>query len=109
MTGEIIGLFFSSVARRKPAREHRDDRRVLGAGVREGIRARYEIQYAGAEGHGAHLREWNRWKRDVGGDVTHRIRAVCFDGNGREAAVPGVTGDMATGCPSPTFGACGWQ
>lgn len=40
----------------------------------------------------------------VGDDGAYRIRSAYFDGNGREAAVPGVTADVATGCASPTFG-----
>ena len=40
----------------------------------------------------------------VGGGRTYRIRTACFDGDGREVAVPGVTADVATGCASPTFG-----
>ena len=40
----------------------------------------------------------------VGDDGTYRIRTVCFDGDGREVAVPGVAADVATGCASPTFG-----
>ena len=40
----------------------------------------------------------------VGDDGAYRIRTVCFDGDGREVAVPGVAADVATGCASPTFG-----
>lgn len=40
----------------------------------------------------------------VGDDGTYGIRTVCFDGDGREVAVPGVAGDVATGCVGPTFG-----
>lgn len=40
----------------------------------------------------------------VGDDGAYRIRTVCFDGDGRVVSVPGVTKEVATGCPSPTFG-----
>lgn len=40
----------------------------------------------------------------VGDDGAYRIRTVCFDGDGREVAVPGVAGDVATGCRTPSFG-----
>lgn len=40
----------------------------------------------------------------VGGGRTYRIRTACFDGDGREVAVPGAAADVATGCASPTFG-----
>lgn len=40
----------------------------------------------------------------VGDDGTYRIRTVCFDRDGREVAVPGVAGDVATGSAGPTFG-----
>ena len=40
----------------------------------------------------------------VGDDGAYRIRTACFDGDGREVAVPGVAGDVATACRTPTFG-----
>ena len=40
----------------------------------------------------------------VGDDGAYRIRTVCFDGDGREVAVPGVAADVATGSTGPTFG-----
>lgn len=40
----------------------------------------------------------------VGDDGTYRIRTACFDRDGREVAVPGVAGDVATGSAGPTFG-----
>lgn len=40
----------------------------------------------------------------VGGGRTYRIRTACFDGDGREVAVPSAAADVATGCASPTFG-----
>ncbi|WP_143252440.1 hypothetical protein [Bifidobacterium thermophilum] len=40
----------------------------------------------------------------VGNDGAYRTRTVCFDGDGREVAVPGVAADVATGSVGPTFG-----
>lgn len=40
----------------------------------------------------------------VGDDGAYRIRTVCFDGDGREVAVPGVAADVAAGSTGPTFG-----
>lgn len=40
----------------------------------------------------------------VGDDGAYRIRTACFDGDGREVAVPGAAADVSTGCASPTFG-----
>lgn len=40
----------------------------------------------------------------VGDDGAYRIRTVCFDREGREVALPGVAGDVATGSVGPTFG-----
>ncbi|MGI6535094.1 MAG: phage portal protein [Eggerthellaceae bacterium] len=40
----------------------------------------------------------------VGSDGAYLIRTVCFDRDGREVSVPGVSPEVRTGCPSPTFG-----
>lgn len=40
----------------------------------------------------------------VGNDGKYRIRTVCFDKDGREVAVPGVTPEVSTGSRFPTFG-----
>lgn len=39
----------------------------------------------------------------AGDDGAYRIHTACFDGDGREVAVPGVATNVATGC-APTFG-----